>query len=85
MSLKKLKLAASKIGAKIEDDKIGKTHECCVFSPQGKMFSCDSIHILVDSVFIPWKPDYKELQRRMEVGLEDCTDAECEWCYPEED
>lgn len=82
-TLVQLKKAADKIGATVEDQRIGMSHMCEVFSPKGKRFFCDSIHILVDDAYIPWKPDYAELLRRMEMGLEDCDDMECEWCHPE--
>lgn len=84
MTLRKLKTLAASMGATVEDQKIGLAHCCEVFSPKGKMFSCDSIHILVDETHQPWKPDYSELMRRMSYGLDDCEDPECEWCNPDE-
>jgi hypothetical protein len=86
LSLRKLKILCDEIGATVEDQKIGMSHMCEVFSPKGKKFSCDGIHILCSDSYIPWKPDYKDLIKRINFGLEDCDDGpDCEWCYPEEE
>lgn len=81
MTLRKLKLKCDALGATVEDIKIGNTHECTVFAPKGKFWSEGSVHLLVDCTYRPWKPDYDGLVSRMDYGLEDCTDSECEWCY----
>ncbi len=85
MTLRKLKALAHKLGATIVDDKIGDTHECTAEAPHGKVWSCDGgLHMLVACAYRPWKPDYEDLHERMEYGLEDCPDPECEWCHPDE-
>jgi hypothetical protein len=78
-TLRQVKALAEKLGAKVEDDKCGYTHECRVEAPHRKRWSCDSIHELVDATNIPWKPDYDDMLARMGRGLEDCI-GECEWC-----
>lgn len=83
ITLSKLKKYADTMGATVEDQRIGMSHMCKVIAPKGKKFYCDSIHILVEDVYIPWKPDYEELYRRMSLGLEDCDDPICEWCHSE--
>lgn len=82
MNLRKLKALAVKLGATVEVDRIGDTVSCDVFSPPGKFWCEGSTHILCEHAYLPWKPDYAELISRMGYGLEDCTDAECEWCHP---
>ena len=78
--LKEIMAAAKKFGAKVEDDKCGYSHDCRIEAPHRKVWACDGIHELVDSAYIPWKPDYDSLLSRMNHGLEDCTDPDCEWC-----
>lgn len=83
-TLKEVKAYAKSIGAEIVDDKIGSTHECTAEAPKGKIWACDDIHMLVDCSYIPFKPDYEDLLKRMKYGLNVCADSECEWCNPEE-
>jgi hypothetical protein len=78
-TLREVKTVASFLGAKVEDDKCGHTHECRVEAPHRKRWACDGIHELIASTNIPWKPDYEDLLSRMEFGLEDCV-GDCEWC-----
>lgn len=82
-TLREVRTIASFLGAKVEDDKVGYTHECRVEAPHRKVWACCGIHELVDSANIPWKPDYADVISRMEYGLEDCVGA-CEWCDGEE-
>lgn len=79
-TLKQVKAAAAKLGAKVEDDKIGDTHECRVEAPHRKKWACRGVHEMVDSANRPWKPDYADMLASIEFGLEDCTDPDCEWC-----
>jgi hypothetical protein len=81
-TLSKLKKEAAKIGATVEQDRIGDTLNTEVFSPSGFRFASDSTHIFVDCVYVPWKPDYADLLNRISYGLEPCEDAQCEWCHP---
>jgi hypothetical protein len=83
-TLKDLKKRARELGAKVEDTKVGETHECRVEAPYRKLWACDEIHELVDSAYRPWKPAYDDLLSRMAHGLSDCTDPDCEWCDPYE-
>jgi hypothetical protein len=78
-TLRQVKQHAKLIGAKVEDNRIGDTHECRVEAPYRKRWRCDDIHELVDSAYRPWKPDYKDMLDRMNYGLEDCV-GNCEWC-----
>lgn len=78
-TLRQVKALAKKLGAKVEDDKHGDSHECRVEAPHRKRWKCDDIHELVDSCWQPWKPNYADLLDRMNYGLEDCI-GECEWC-----
>lgn len=79
-TLRDVKALAKKLGAKVEDDKIGETHECRVEAPYRKKWACRGVHEMVDSCFRPWKPDYDDMIACMEFGLEDCDDHDCEWC-----
>lgn len=78
-TLREVKRVAAKLGAKVEDDKSGNTHECRVEAPHRKRWACDDIHELVDAANRPWKPDYADVVSRMNCGLTDCV-GECEWC-----
>lgn len=79
-TLKDVKEFAKHLGAKIEDDKCGDTHECRVEAPHRQRWQCCAVHELVDSAYRPWKPDYADIICRMAYGLEDCTDPDCDWC-----
>lgn len=79
-TLKQVKSLALKFGAKVEDDKCGNTHECRVEAPYRKQWACDEIHELIACAYRPWKPDYQDVLDRMNYGLIDCTDPDCEWC-----
>ena len=82
MTLAKIKKLAKTYGAKVEDSKMGHTHECCVEAPHRKRWACASIHELIAAAYRPWKPDYDDLATRMAYGLEDCV-GPCEWCDDE--
>ena len=82
-SLRELRAIAKLLGAKVEDDKTGDTHECRVEAPHRKVWRCAGIHELIDCTNRPWKPDYGDLLNRMAYGIEDCTDPDCEWCHTE--
>lgn len=79
-TLKDVKKFALTINAKVEDDKIGHSHECRVEAPKGYIWKCADIHELVADAYIPWKPDYNDIIKRMKYGVEICKDPECEWC-----
>jgi len=78
-TLKQVRALAKQLGAKVEDDKSGLTHECRVESPHRKRWACCGIHELIDSTNRPWAPDYADVLDRMNHGLEDCI-GDCEWC-----
>ena len=79
-NLKAVRCAADKLGATIEDQKIGGHHTCEVFAPHGYLWKATGNHCLTDSCFRPWKPDYADLLARMSYGIEPCTDTQCDWC-----
>lgn len=79
-TLKDVRRLASKIGARVEDEKLGNSHECRVEAPKGYIWKCADIHELVADAFIPWKPDYDDMIARMNYGVEKCNDPECDWC-----
>lgn len=79
-TLRDVKKLAAKLGVKVEDDKCCCTHECRVEAPRRKVWKCGGIHELIDYTNQPWKPDYDDILNRMNYGLEDCTDPDCEWC-----
>jgi hypothetical protein len=78
-TLRHVKALAKVLGAKVEDDKIGNTHECRVESPHRKYWCEGDVHELIACTNRPWKPDYADLLSRMGYGLADCI-GECEWC-----
>jgi hypothetical protein len=83
VTLKDVRKLAAELGAKVEDDRSGLTHECRVEAPHRKRWACRGVHEMIDSTHRPWKPDYASVLSDMNFGLEDCTDPECEWCEPE--
>lgn len=84
-----LRRYAERIGATIDESSIDFGH-ICVDAPRGQVWMCDRIHGLAvhwetDSAgrACPkeWKDDaIEDVIDRMEYGLEDCTDADCEIC-----
>ena len=80
-TLASVKKAARAIGARVEDDRAGYTHECRVEAPRGMIWSCADIHELISAAYRPWKPDYQDLLDRMAYGVEKCDDPECDWCH----
>lgn len=85
-TLRAVRALAAKLGAKVEDEKIGYSHSCRVEAPPGKIWAEGDVHELVDDTNRPWKPDYADLLSRMGHGLEDCPAGDaCEWCHPAED
>lgn len=84
-TLAKVRAAAAKLGATVEDEKVGHSHSCRVEAPHGKIWAEGDVHELVDDANRPWKPDYADLLSRMAYGLEDCpAGADCEWCNPKD-
>lgn len=84
-TLTDVKKLAKQLGAKVEDDKTGYTHECRVEAPHGKRWKCREVHEIIDSTNRPWKPGYADMLDNMKFGLEECPDKQnCEWCYPED-
>ena len=81
-TLKAVKAAAEKIGAKVSDDKTGYDHTCRVEAPANKFWNEGVVHEIVESANQPWKPDYDLILKRMSYGLSDCIDPECDWCHP---
>lgn len=76
-TLKTLTMAALKVGAIVHDTRIGQSHSCGVEAPPGHHWSC-GLHELVDSAYVPWKPDYGDLLARMNQSIEPCG-PDCEW------
>jgi hypothetical protein len=81
-TLVQLKKRATFYGATVVDEKIGNAHECRVEAPHRKRWVEGSVHEMVDTTNIPWKPDYADLLSRMNFGLEDCV-GDCDWCDEE--
>lgn len=75
---------ARKTGAIVRDVKEFGVHECRVEAPVGHIWTGHDIHEFVDAANLPWKPDYADLLSRMSSGVSKCTNAECDWCHPED-
>lgn len=84
-TLRDVKALAAKLGAKVDDAKIGHAHCCRVEAPHRKVWACRGVHEMVDETNVPWKPDYADMLSGMQFGLDDCTDPDCEWCNETED
>jgi hypothetical protein len=79
-TLRDVKRLAAKLGAIVEDEKSGNYHECRVEAPYRKVWKALDVHELVNSSYRPWKPDYADLIRLMNYGVEDCQYQHCDWC-----
>ena len=79
--LDKLTLAAAKYGAEVSRD----DRALMVDAPVGKVWKGSGVHCLVESCENrggqTWYAEaVKELIERMALGLEDCTEPNCEIC-----
>lgn len=80
LTLKDLRKAAKPYGAIITKERNGDTVDVSVEAPHRKIWAGAGVHVLIDASFYAEKPDYADLIERMEYGIEDCTDPDCEWC-----
>jgi len=80
VTLRDVRKLARQLGARVEDTKDHHSHECRVEAPKRKTWDEGGVHELVCGVYQPWKPDYADLLSRMQHGLSDCTDPDCDWC-----
>ncbi len=82
-----LKAKAARYGATVDHGSPGKWEVCNIDAPAGKVWSCASIHALV----VEWQqgdPAWRnsaivDALERMECGLADCDNADCDYCHPE--
>lgn len=89
VTLASLKTAAATLGATVEDDSSGAFTTYQVVAPKGKVWQCDGVHTLcVPCGRHATKEDkaesFEEALERMNYGLTECDDAECEFCHPAE-
>lgn len=58
--------------------------DCHVFSPVGKRFVEDGLHVFVGHQLPGRSPSdvFKDMLVRMAAGVEDCDDPECDSCRP---
>jgi hypothetical protein len=79
-TLAKLRKVAEPLGCIVVQDRAGETVECTVEAPAGFCFG-SGLHMFVDMVYLPWKPDYTDLIARVNSeGIEKCTVEGCDWC-----
>ncbi len=80
----KVRYAAKKIGAEIVCNSTTEQYDYEVLAPNGMIFSCDSIHLLVGNCFKgdpAWYEEvWKDLYDRISFGVEKCETPDCEWC-----
>ena len=82
-TLSQLKKAAQKVGATVTKERIGLSTTCRVEAPY-RMIWCEGfVHQMVDEVYTG-PNDYADLISRMEYGLQQCDDPECDWCLDRE-
>lgn len=80
-TLKDAKKVAAKFQATLIDEKTGNVHCCRIEAPKGHIWAEGDVHELVDETNQPWKPDYDDLIKRMNYGVEKCPNLpDCEWC-----
>lgn len=84
-TLYQVKAEAKKLGVDVDDWKIGSGHGCDCRTPKGKIFAANFLHSICEETNRPWKPDYAHILERLEMGLEDCPDIDCEICCEEID
>lgn len=81
--LRRLKTACNVIGASVLNERVGESWTCEVFAPARMLWKASGNHCMTDSAYHPWRPDYADLLNRVKMGVEPCTDPECEWCNEE--
>lgn len=82
-----LRRAAKKAGATVEGGLNGRWYVYNVEAPAGKVWAASSTHAL----HVEWRAgedDYREESitdalERMEEGVADCDDPDCDYCHPE--
>lgn len=88
LTLMTLRAAAKKLGAEVNGETID--NEACytVDAPAGKVWeTTGDVHMLT----VWWRTDepgfrdnaIADALERMELGLTDCDDPECDYCHPE--
>jgi hypothetical protein len=87
-TLAKVKAVANKLGARVLHDKTFEDQCLSIEAPKGKIWKCGEIHELCTSHPLHEKELMSELYSdaidRMNYGVEDCPDQECEWCNSNE-
>jgi len=83
-TMKDAKKVAKTLGANFAKEKMGMTITCRCTAPYRKMWISGGVHELVDDVYVGYENDYQDMIDRMNIGLEDCTDPQCDWCCEEE-
>jgi hypothetical protein len=85
-AMRELKATMAKVGGKIK--LAYRNRRLCRYlldSPAGKVWASDNLHCLV----LQWELDWSGLEeiadalQRVEHGLDDCDDPECDYCCPE--
>ena len=89
-TVKTLKAKAERLGATVEGGPVGRWYRYNIDSPAGKVWTCTGdTHCLV----VEWLNGDEAFRNnaitdaleRMEMGLSDCDNPECDYCHPEED
>jgi hypothetical protein len=87
MTINDLKREAKKHGATIETDDGGRwyVYQCC--TPKGKTWDASGTHMLC----VTWRDAMdkddaiNDALERMQHGVSDCDDENCDYCHPEEE
>lgn len=79
-----VKLAAKRLGATLHKNSTAKVWDYTVEAPRGKVWNCSEVHELVLNQAkgnVDWLLEaIDDLLDRMEQGVSDCTNPDCEWC-----
>lgn len=84
MTKAQLKRMVESMGATYEESSDGRWRDMRATAPQGMAWNSDGVHELVGGCYFGQDSWYRsaraELAERVQYGVSECGDAECEWC-----
>lgn len=82
---KQVEKRAAELGCEFEVLRAAPRLDCHVWSPTGKRFVEDGLHVFVGHQLVGTSTSdvFKDMLERMKAGVEDCDDPECDTCCSE--
>jgi len=86
MHIQAVKIRAKKLGATVHNNCTPKVWDYGIESPPGKVWNATGTHELILNQAKGnngWlREGIIDVLDRMDEGISDCDDSECEWCHP---